>query len=136
MRRQPSLRAVFLPSLAAGMLAALLIGCGGGGDEDVTGPTGDADGDTVADLADNCPAVANPGQEDTDADGLGDACEGTDTDGDGFRDAIDNCPISANPGQEDGDADTRGNACDNCVNVANVGQADTDGDGAGDACDP
>lgn len=36
----------------------------------------DGDLDGVVDSADNCPLVANPGQEDTDADGVGDACEG------------------------------------------------------------
>jgi hypothetical protein len=34
----------------------------------------DADGDGVCDEADNCPAIANPHQRDTDADGRGDAC--------------------------------------------------------------
>jgi len=35
----------------------------------------DYDGDGVANEADNCPAIANPGQADCDQDGLGDACE-------------------------------------------------------------
>jgi hypothetical protein len=35
----------------------------------------DADGDGVGDEGDNCPGVANVGQDDGDGDGLGDACE-------------------------------------------------------------
>lgn len=35
----------------------------------------DSDGDGILDDADNCPAVANADQQDTDADGLGDACD-------------------------------------------------------------
>jgi Thrombospondin type 3 repeat len=44
----------------------------------------DADGDGVADDVDNCPLVSNPGQEDTLANGVGDACARQgDFDGDG-----------------------------------------------------
>ena len=47
----------------------------------------DSDGDGIEDTADNCPSVANPGQEDADSDGVGDAC--------------DNCPYVANSDQKE-----------------------------------
>ncbi|HDL03380.1 MAG TPA: hypothetical protein ENH25_04525, partial [candidate division Zixibacteria bacterium] len=81
----------------------------------------DSDGDGVYFFEDNCPNVANAGQDDSDTDGLGDLC--------------DNCPAIANPGQEDDDVDGYGNDCDNCPVDANNDQADADADGVGDACD-
>ncbi|HSC76876.1 MAG TPA: thrombospondin type 3 repeat-containing protein [Pseudomonadales bacterium] len=115
----------------------------------------DTDLDGVADAGDNCPVNANPGQEDTDGDNVGNVCDSTpngDTDNDGVDNNSDNCPINANPGQEDTDGDSVGNVCDstpngdtdsdgvdnstdNCPLVANPAQTDTDGDGIGDACD-
>jgi hypothetical protein len=101
-------------------------GAGGGCQDAVTvevgDPAGDADGDGVANEGDNCPAVANPNQEDGDDDGVGDACEAVevpdDTDGDGIADEEDNCPVVPNPKNDEGV------------------QADDDEDGVGDDCDP
>jgi DNA-binding beta-propeller fold protein YncE len=62
----------------------------------------DRDEDGDLDAMDNCPAVANPGQEDANTDGEGDACETADpdTDGDGIPDSEDNCRAVANTLQE------------------------------------
>ena len=54
----------------------------------------DGDGDGVANPDDNCPEVANPGQEDADGDGEGNACD-ADDDNDGTPDAADPCPTQA-----------------------------------------
>jgi hypothetical protein len=52
----------------------------------------DDDNDGVEDSLDNCQLIANPGQEDSDEDGIGDACDAGDTDGDGVDDEYDLCP--------------------------------------------
>ncbi len=59
---------------------------------------------------DNCPTVPNPGQQDVNGNGIGDACE--DSDGDGILDGLDNCPLIPNPNQADNDGDGRGDVCD------------------------
>jgi hypothetical protein len=107
----------------------------------------DDDNDGVPDaLPDNCQFVANPVQDDFNADGEGDHCD--DTDGDGVLDAFDNCPLAPDPDQTDSDGDGRANPCDsdddndtvldiidNCRTVVNPSQADYDADGVGDQCD-
>ncbi len=112
-------------------------------------------GSSPSNCNDNCPLVANAGQEDWNADGSGDAC--SDADGDGILDSVDNCRTVANCDQADMDTDGIGDACDidddndgicnpgkagpgcvgsdNCPLIANQNQKDSDFDGVGDACD-
>jgi len=68
----------------------------------------DADNDGVLDDADNCKGLANPDQQDTDRDGIGNACD-PDMDGDGVPNAQDRCPLTHRgpDANHDGCADPR-----------------------------
>lgn len=125
------------------------------------GACSDNDQDQVQDIFDNCPAVPNFSQGDTEGDGYGDDCDpcptipGADIDSDTVCDSLDNCPSLPNVGQANADFDEFGDACDpcpqdpyndvdadnrcadidNCPEINNPGQEDLDNDGVGDPCD-
>lgn len=75
-------------------------------------PNVDTDGDGIRDIDDNCPEVANAGQNDLDADGLGDLCD-PDRDGDGIPNDWETLfglnPDNGNDGNGDADGDGKTN---------------------------
>ncbi len=117
-------------------------------DKDKTGNNADSDDDNdlVLDDVDNCPLVANNGQDNFDADELGDACD-TDDDNDGTEDIYDALPFNStentdtdkdkigNNADTDDDGDLILDGVDNCPLVQNDEQSDLDADTLGDACD-
>ena len=105
----------------------------------------DSDDDGVADVTDNCSALANPGQEDLDSDGEGDVCD-LDDDGDGSLDADDCAPTDATIYPTavelcDGvDSDCDGDFVEGATDTDTDGDpdcndADDDGDGMPDSVD-
>ncbi|HTF88585.1 MAG TPA: thrombospondin type 3 repeat-containing protein, partial [Planctomycetota bacterium] len=92
----------------------------------------DTDGDGVPDELDNCPTLANPGQEDCDGNGAGDLCEiaeglQQDCNSNGIPD---NCDILTGVAQ---DCDGSG-VPDSCEIASGISQ-DCDGNSIPDACD-
>jgi hypothetical protein len=82
---------------------ALLAGCDGG----CGGSDPDKDSDGIVDSKDNCPAIANPDQLESE-----NLCDAIFCSPDGLGDPCDNCPLAYNPDQADRDGDGRGDACD------------------------
>ncbi|MCH7686861.1 MAG: hypothetical protein IH899_09300 [Planctomycetes bacterium] len=70
---------------------------GSGFEIELVDPQEDLDGDGILNADDNCPADANPGQEDADSDGFGDECDSDDV--------VDPGP---NGGGDDGNGDDTG----------------------------
>ena len=75
----------------------------------------DQDGDGRIDVADNCPAVPNPGQENADGDAYGDACDPFPFDADNLQACLDlagTCP--ADLGRCQGENDLLGVRLETC----------------------
>jgi len=100
----------------------------------------DADADGTLDYCDNCPNDYNAGQENSDGDSHGDACDlcpgfndDVDGDADGVPDGCDMCPGFDD--KTDVDEDGYPDECDNCPDEYNPGQEDANSNGTGDVCD-
>ncbi len=85
----------------------------------------DTDGDGVADGEDNCPSTHNPDQQDSNEDGVGDACQ-SDCNNNGI---LDHLEIQQGSAQ-----DCNGNVVPDDCDLTNGTSQDTDGNGIPDEC--
>ena len=93
----------------------------------------DSDKDGLGDACDNCPIKPNGPQLGTCMPGSGNAGTPCSSDAECVSGCASNGLCSKN--QEDADADGHGSVCDNCPNTCNVQQLDADADSRGDVCD-
>jgi len=119
------------------------------------GLVGGEDAPDYCEANDNCPDAFNPGQEDSDADGRGDACDQCpggvtpfqDLDNDCVPDDVDNCACDPAVVASLSDCTQTDAPPTNlnrprcfpkspCLDSANADQANFDGDALGDVCDP
>ena len=92
----------------------------------------DDDGDGVPDSVDNCPAVKNPEQTNSDTDLIGDACD-PDDDNDGHLDEDDCAPT--NPAVHPTQFELCDGSDNNCNDLIDEGFLNTDGTGDADCLD-
>ncbi len=98
----------------------------------------DTDGDGAGDASDNCPAIANSDQLDTDADNQGNVCD-SDDDNDGLSDSYENQYSFLDPlNSSDAALDQDGDGFTNLHELQSgtlPDNSDTDGDGVDDGAD-